>query len=199
MLLLLLIIIAYLIGSLSSAIIYCKLAGLPDPRSQGSGNPGATNVMRMAGKKAALLVLFGDALKGVIPVLVARLLGLPAHWWGWVLLAAFLGHLLPVFFGFRGGKGVATAFGGLLMLAWPLGLAVVATWIIVAAIFRYSSLAAIVATICIPIYGYWLAPHGNFLPLLIMAMLLIIRHQNNIGKLVAGEEDKIGSKKKNKK
>lgn len=185
---------AYLVGSISTAIIACKVMGLPDPRTQGSGNPGATNVLRMSGKKLAILVLLGDFIKGVIPVLLARWF-LPIDLLGWIALAAFLGHLFPVFFGFRGGKGVATGLGGVFVLSWPLGLALLGTWILVALIFRYSSLAAIIASAMMPVYGYWLLTPGNYWPILMMAALLIIRHHKNIVKLWKGEESKIGKKK----
>jgi len=185
-----LLIAAYLCGSISSAILACKLMGLPDPRTQGSGNPGATNVLRMAGKKLAIVVLVGDALKGAIPVLVAKLF-LPPQLLGWVALAAFLGHLFPVFFQFKGGKGVATAIGGILALAWPLGLALIATWLLFAFLFRYSSLAALIAAALVPVYAYWLAPPGNYLPLIVMSVLLIYRHHSNIRNLLAGTESKI--------
>lgn len=168
---------------------------LPDPRQMGSGNPGATNVLRFAGKGLAIYVLLGDILKGVIPVVLAKLAGVPAHWLGWVALAAFLGHLFPIFFNFKGGKGVATAFGGILALTWPLALLLIITWLLVAAIFRYSSLAAVIACLMTPIYGFWLIGTGNYLPLLIICTLLLMRHFENIQRLLAGMESKIGTKK----
>ena len=143
---LVLVVAAYLMGSLSSAIIVCRLMGFPDPRTQGSGNPGATNVLRYGGKRAAVIVLLGDALKGLIPVAIAQTLAISDTGLAAVAIAAFLGHLYPVFFGFEGGKGVATAFGVLLGLSWIIGLAVLATWLLMAFVFRYSSLAALVAT-----------------------------------------------------
>lgn len=189
------IIFAYLLGSLSSAIIVCKLMGLPDPRSQGSGNPGATNVLRFGGKKLAIIVLSGDILKGILPVLLAKLAGISTMALGWVALAAFIGHLYPIFFGFRGGKGVATAFGALLILCWPLALSVLATWLIVAVLFRYSSLAALIATTATPILAWWLIPVGEYIPVLLMSLFLIARHYDNIRRLLAGKEVKIGAKK----
>lgn len=195
MLLLFMLLFGYLLGSVSSAIVACKIMGLPDPRSQGSGNPGATNVLRMAGKKLAIIVLLGDILKGVIPPLLALLVGLSPHLLGWVVLATFLGHLYPIYFGFHGGKGVATAIGGVFVLSWPLGLLLIVTWALVAIIFRYSSLAAIIAAALAPFYAYWLLIPGNYLPLLIMCILLIYRHRKNIQNLLAGTEDKIGVKK----
>jgi len=134
---------AYLMGSIASAVVVARLMGLPDPRTQGSGNPGATNVLRLGGKKAAALTLLGDVLKGVIPVLAARLAGLPETGVALVALAAFLGHLYPVFFGFKGGKGVATAFGVLVAGAPLLGLAILVTWLAVAFASRISSLSAL--------------------------------------------------------
>src|SRR5689334_17854922 len=135
-------IIAYLIGSISTAIVTCKIMRLPDPRDQGSGNPGATNVLRFGGKKAAIITLMGDMLKGVIPVLAAKWFGFNTVGLSLVAFAAFLGHLYPIFFRFQGGKGVATAFGCFIALSWPLGLLLAATWLIIAILFRYSSLAA---------------------------------------------------------
>lgn len=184
-------VIAYLLGSVSSAILVCKIMGLPDPRSQGSGNPGATNVLRIAGKKLAIFVLIGDVLKGVLAVLLAKMVGVPINLLGWIALAVFLGHLFPIFFGFKGGKGVATAIGGIFVISWPLGLALIATWILMLLVFRYSSLAAIIAALLAPVYGYWLLPAGNYLPITLIALLLIIRHHQNIRNLWLGEEDKI--------
>ena len=186
-----LIIAGYLMGSLSSAIIVCKLMHLPDPRNEGSGNPGTTNVLRIGGKKAALITLIGDVLKGFIPVCIASLLPLPAMVVGLVVLAAFLGHLYPIFFRFQGGKGVATAFGGLLALSWPLGLCALATWIIMAVIFRYSSLAAITAAVVAPVYA-WVLGGEQWIPAMIMmALLLLWRHRDNIERLANTTEKKI--------
>ena len=137
-----LIALAYLLGSVSTAIIVCKLMGLPDPRTEGSGNPGATNVLRVGGKKAAAITLFGDTLKGLLPVLIARAFTSDPLILGLVGLAAFLGHLYPVFFGFKGGKGVATMLGVLFGYSWWVGLATAATWLIVAKVFKVSSLSA---------------------------------------------------------
>src|SRR3569833_2803763 len=152
---LLLTVAAYLVGSLSAAIIVCKLLGLPDPRTQGSRNPGATNVLRFGGKKAAAIVLVGDSVKGLLPVLVAQWLRVDDNVLAAVGLAAVLGHLYPLFFGFHGGKGVATAFGVLLGIAWPVALAAVATWLLVAKIFRIASLAALIAALLAPLF-LWL-------------------------------------------
>jgi glycerol-3-phosphate acyltransferase PlsY len=187
--------IAYLMGSLSTAIIVSKLTGLPDPRESGSKNPGATNVLRLGGKKAAAVTLLGDAAKGLIPVLIARYLDAPADIIAAVGLGAFLGHLYPVFFGFKGGKGVATALGVLTGFSGWLGLAVLATWLGMAYLFRYSSLAALTAASLAPVY-VWLLLHSPVLAgaSLAMALLLISRHRGNIERLLKGEESKIGSK-----
>ncbi len=192
----LLIVVAYLFGSFSTAIIACKLLRLPDPRSQGSGNPGATNVLRFGGKKAAAIVLIGDILKGVIPVLLAKLLGAADLTLTLVALGAFLGHLYPVFFGFQGGKGVATAFGALLGLHWILALCTLGTWLAVAAIFRLSSLAALTAAMLTPIYAWWLTGNQYFTILaLLLSTLLLWRHRSNLRNLLAGTEPRIGKKK----
>ncbi len=184
---------AYLFGSLSAAIIICKLLGLPDPRTQGSRNPGATNVLRIAGKKMAALVLLGDMLKGLIPLLIARAFDVEDHILAAVGLAAFLGHLYPAFFGFHGGKGVATSLGVLLGLAWPLGVAALATWLFMAKVFRISSLSAVVAAVMAPIYTWLLL---DSMPLLVMvcviSTMLLWRHRGNIQRLVNGAEAKIG-------
>ena len=193
---LLLIAAGYLMGSLSSAIVICRLLGLPDPRSQGSGNPGATNVLRVGGKKAAAATLAGDMLKGLIPVLVARALQADIAVQSGVAVAAFLGHLYPVFFGFRGGKGVATALGVLLGLHWPVGLMTIATWLVVAGLFRISSLAALVAILVTPLYIWWLIPEPALLAaMLFMGALLFWRHRSNIANLIDGTEGRIGSRR----
>ncbi len=181
---------AYLFGSLSTAIIVCKVMGLPDPRSQGSGNPGATNVLRVAGKKAAAITLAGDSLKGLIPVLLGRWLTTPDMTLALIGLAAFLGHLYPVFFGFRGGKGVATLFGVLFGLHWEVGAATVGTWLFVAKILRISSLSALVASLLAPLYVWLILPSREFLIItLIMTALLYWRHRSNIRRLLSGEEE----------
>ncbi len=198
---LVLVVVAYLTGSLASAVIVCRILGLPDPRTGGSGNPGATNVLRLGGRKAAAITLAGDVAKGLLPVLAARALALPLPVQALVGLAAFLGHLYPVFFGFKGGKGVATALGALLGLSWALGGAVLATWLAVAALTRYSSLSALVAALLAPLWGWLLlpAPDGEArgaatAVLAVMSVLLWWRHRANIGRLVRGEEDRIGHK-----
>jgi len=190
---------AYLIGSLSFAVIVSRVMGLNDPRTYGSGNPGATNVLRSGNKKAAILTLVFDALKGFVPVLLVRLYG-PR--WGLgdgavalVGLAAFLGHLWPVFFRFQGGKGVATAAGVLLGIEPWLGAATLATWLIIAFFFRYSSLAAIVAAVFAPFYQLLIWGGGPVaVSVTIMGLLLIWRHSANIQKLLKGTESKIGQK-----
>ena len=189
------ILIAYLFGSLSSAIIICKLLRLPDPRTEGSGNPGTTNVLRIGGKKAAFFTLLGDMLKGVIPVLLAKWYGIDVLGLALVTLAAFIGHLYPIFFRFQGGKGVATFFGCLLALAWPVGLSVVATWLIIAFIFRYSSLAALIAAALAPFYTWFFTNPTFALVTCVISILLIYRHQGNIRKLLTGKESKIVQKK----
>lgn len=188
------VILGYLAGSISTAVIVCRLLNLPDPRHTGSGNPGATNVLRFGGKKAAILTLGGDFLKGVLPVLAARLVGVDE--WGLALtaLAAFLGHLYPVFFGFVGGKGVATAFGAILALAWPVALVALGTWLFIALVLHVSSLAALSAAILTPLaaWGFGLALPYNAV-IVVMVALLVWRHRSNIRNLLAGTEDKIGT------
>jgi glycerol-3-phosphate acyltransferase PlsY len=202
---LLLIPIAYLIGSISFAVVVSKCMRLPDPHTYGSGNPGATNVLRTGNKLAAVLTLIGDALKGYIAVMLARVLlgdeSLTSTMGSWVLsgvvIAVFLGHLFPIFHGFKGGKGVATACGILFGINWILGAATLSTWIIVAMFMRYSSLAALAAAVFGPIYFVFLfgfQPMG--LALLVVCSLLIWRHRSNIQNLMNGTESRIGSKKK---
>jgi len=186
--------LAYLCGSLSSAILICRWLNYPDPRSQGSNNPGTTNVLRIAGKKAAIFTLLGDALKGFLPVLIAKLFGFTDIELALIACAAFLGHLYPIFFQFKGGKGVATAFGACTALAWPIGIILLSCWLIIATITRYSSLAAIITATITPIaVGYFLTPNSGFI-IAAMSLLLIYRHKNNINKLLKGEENKIGKK-----
>jgi len=184
---------AYLIGSLSSAVILCKVAGLPDPRTQGSGNPGATNVLRMGSKKLAGLVLLIDVLKGVIPVLIGRFIGFDIDILTLIAFFAFLGHLYPVFFQFKGGKGVATALGAFLALSPLLAGAALLTWILIFVISRISSLSAIAAAALAPVYGLWLI-NSAFARgvILLIALLLLWRHRSNIQRLLAGEEKKSG-------
>lgn len=184
---------AYLMGSLSSAIIICRLLGLPDPRSEGSGNPGATNVLRIGGKKAAAATLIGDMLKGLVPVLIAKAMGADLAIQAAVATAAFLGHLYPIFFGFRGGKGVATALGVLLGIYWPVGLLTIATWLLIAKIFKISSLAALLAILVTPLYILLLIPDASLLiAMLVIGTLLFWRHRSNIRKIFDGSESRIG-------
>ncbi|MDD1650710.1 MAG: glycerol-3-phosphate 1-O-acyltransferase PlsY [Methylococcaceae bacterium] len=185
--------LAYLLGSLSTAVIVSRAAGLPDPREQGSKNPGATNVLRLGGKKAAAITLVGDALKGLLPVLIAKYLAVEPELLASVGLAAFMGHLYPLFFGFKGGKGVATALGVLSGFSGWVGLAVLGTWIAMAGLFRISSLAALTAAMLAPVY-VWLLLYSPVLTgaALTMALLLISRHRANIERLLKGEESRIG-------
>ena len=190
---------AYLIGSLSFAVIVSRLMGLNDPRTYGSGNPGATNVLRSGNRKAAVLTLLLDALKGYLPVmLVAQFgprYGLREGTLAMVALAAFIGHLWPVFFHFKGGKGVATAAGVLFGLNPWLGAATLATWVIIAFFFRYSSLAAIVAAVFAPFYQLLIWGGGEVAgAVVLMGALLVFRHKANIRKLLAGTESKLGQK-----
>lgn len=196
---------AYLLGSLSFAVIVSRVMGLNDPRTYGSKNPGATNVLRSGSKKAAVVTLLLDGAKGWLPVALVHWFGKP---WGLesgtmalVGLAAFLGHLYPVFFRFEGGKGVATAAGVLLGLHWALGLATLGTWILIAFFFRYSSLAALVAAVFAPLYYIfgdglaWYLDGAVLFAISLMSLLLIYRHAENIGRLARGTESRLGRKK----
>ena len=187
---------AYLIGSVSAAIIVCRLMKLPDPRSAGSGNPGATNVLRVGGKTAAAITLAGDALKGFIPVFVASILGVTPLILGLTALAAVLGHLFPVFFQFKGGKGVATSFGAIFGIAWLAGLLTLTTWLAVSLIFRMSSVAALVSLLLMPLY-IWITTKS--IPVVIcgavLTVLVYIRHKTNIVRIIKGEEPRITGKK----
>lgn len=188
-------VLAYLLGSMSSAIIICRIAGLPDPRSTGSGNPGATNVLRYGGKRIAALVLLGDMLKGLLPVLVAKWLDLEPLTVAVVGLLAFAGHLYPAFFDFRGGKGVATALGVILGIAWPVGVALAGIWLAIALSARISSLAAVGAALAAPIVTWWLAPMAEFVgAVTVLSLMLLWRHRSNIRNLMHGEEPRIGQK-----
>ncbi len=191
---------AYLLGSISFAIITSKLFGLADPRTYGSGNPGATNVLRSGKKAAAALTLFGDAAKGWLAVWLAIRFSLPGEQYlmlpAAVAIAVFVGHLFPVFLRFKGGKGVATALGVLLALNVWLGMGGLATWLIMAFMFRYSSLAALAAAVATPAYAYLLGlPREWVLASGIMSLLLIWRHKGNIRNLLAGQETRIGANK----
>jgi glycerol-3-phosphate acyltransferase PlsY len=190
------IIAAYLLGSVPFAMISSKLFGLADPRTYGSGNPGATNVLRSGNKKAALLTLIGDALKGWVAVFVAQRMGLSDNVIGLVALAVFLGHLYPIFLKFKGGKGVATAAGVMFALDPVLGLAVLGTWLAVAYISRYSSLAAVLAAAVAPLFAALMHGASNLVVIIgVIGMALIGKHWQNIQRLLAGQESKIGGKK----
>jgi glycerol-3-phosphate acyltransferase PlsY len=190
--------VSYACGSLSFAVLVSRVMGLQDPRTYGSGNPGATNVLRSGSKKAAILTLLLDALKGFVPVLLVRWFYPHSEWSAWAVaavgLAAFVGHLWPVFFGFKGGKGVATAAGVIFGFDWALGLIVMLCWIAVAWAFRYSSLAALVSAIFAPLayylgqYELWMPHMPIRLALIVMAALLVYRHRENIQRLRAGTE-----------
>ncbi|MBL8339660.1 MAG: glycerol-3-phosphate 1-O-acyltransferase PlsY [Rhodoferax sp.] len=196
---------AYLLGSLSFAVIVSSLMGLSDPRTYGSKNPGATNVLRSGSKPAAVVTLLLDAAKGWLPVaLVAwygRAWGLAEGTMAMAGLAAFVGHLFPVFFRFQGGKGVATALGVLFGIHWGLGLATAASWLIIAWFFRYSSLASLVAALFAPLYYVfgdgvaWSMDRGILVAIVVMALLLVWRHAQNINRLVKGTESRLGAKK----
>ena len=186
---------AYLLGSVSSAIIIARLMGLKDPREIGSKNPGATNILRYGGKTAAVLTLVGDALKGAVPVLIVQALTHDVVILALTGLGAFLGHLFPVYFSFRGGKGVATTLGVWLALNPWAGLAMVATWAAIAFVFRYSSLAALTVSVVAPFYVAWFSPGWPYLlAMIVMSATLIFRHRANIRSLLAGTETRIGIK-----
>ncbi|KTD73970.1 glycerol-3-phosphate 1-O-acyltransferase PlsY [Legionella tucsonensis] len=187
-----LVVLAYLMGSICSAVIVCKACSLPDPRTEGSKNPGATNVLRIAGKQYAAMVMIADLLKGTIPVLIAKILGAGPATVGFTALAAVIGHMYPVFFDFKGGKGVATAIGALLGFHFIVGILVVATWSIVAKFSRYASLASITAIGFAPFYSLLLIQHLDiFLPIFIMALLIVYKHNENIVRLIDKKEPKI--------
>ncbi len=186
----------YLAGSIPFALLVSRAMGLPDPRSYGSGNIGATNVLRSGSRVAALLTLTGDAAKGWAAVLAARALGQPEEMLAVVGLAAFLGHVFPVWLGFRGGKGVATAAGVLIAFDWRVGVAAVAVWLVVVVASRYSSLGAIAAALCAPAATWYFLGAGPVLPAVIaMAAVLVARHRANIRKLFRGEESRIGQER----
>lgn len=186
------VVVAYLLGSFSSAVIVCKVMGYDDPRTLGSGNPGATNVLRHGGKKAAIITLILDMLKGVVAVLLAKILTDSSLFVALSGLAAFLGHLYPVFFNFKGGKGVATALGVLLALHWMVGIGALLTWLAMAFSFRYSSLAALITAATTPLYMFWFAGVLDYVVVnVVMTALIFWRHQSNIQNLLNGTEGKI--------
>lgn len=188
---------SYLIGSICSAIIISRLFGLPDPCTEGSKNPGATNVLRLAGKKYAIIVLLGDMLKGLLPVIIAKLLGASVGALGYISLAAVLGHMFPIFFGFKGGKGVATALGAIVGINLFLGFLTIMCWLLIARITRYSSVASMISVSITPFVSlYFLHSIQAFVPLVLMASFIVFQHQRNINRLFDGTEPKIdlGSK-----
>ncbi|ADT88103.1 glycerol-3-phosphate 1-O-acyltransferase PlsY [Vibrio furnissii] len=191
---LIMIISAYLLGSISSAVLICRVMGLPDPRAVGSHNPGATNVLRIGGKKTAIAVLLCDMLKGTIPVWSAYFLGIDSLLLGIIAIAACLGHMYPLFFHFKGGKGVATALGAIAPIGLDLTLMIMLTWLVVAVIFRYSSLAALVTVLLAPFYTWMVKPQYT-LPVAMLCCLIVLRHHQNIKRLFAGTEPKVGEKK----
>lgn len=185
--------LSYLLGSVSSAILLCRLAGLPDPRTSGSNNPGATNVLRIGGRWVALAVLLCDMLKGTLPVWFGYYLGLTQFELGMVALGACLGHIFPIFFKFKGGKGVATAFGAIAPIAWGVLFSMLGTWLMVFLISGYSSLSAVITALLVPLYVWWFKPEFTF-PVALVCCLLIYRHHENIQRLWRGQEDKMWSK-----
>ncbi|TPH17707.1 glycerol-3-phosphate 1-O-acyltransferase PlsY [Litorilituus lipolyticus] len=187
------IVVAYLIGSISSAILICKFLRLPDPRTTGSKNPGATNVLRISNKLTAATVLFLDVLKGTIPVWGAYFLKVEPIYLGVIGVAACLGHMYPIFFGFKGGKAVATALGTLLPIGFTLGALLIVTWISVVKWSKYSSLGAIVTVAVAPVYVYFLKPLYVY-PTIMLSVLIILRHRANIVRLIKGTESKISHK-----
>ncbi|MDB2589493.1 glycerol-3-phosphate 1-O-acyltransferase PlsY [Candidatus Thioglobus sp.] len=190
----LLIIFAYLIASISMAIIICKILDLPDPRTQGSNNPGATNVLRIGGKKAAAATLIGDGLKGFIPVALGQYLGIGDQELALIALSAFLGHVYPIFFGFKGGKGVATFIGSLLALNYFAGLAFIVTWLFVAKVLKISSLSALIATFLTPLFFYLITKElGATYILILICIWIFYTHRSNIKRMLSGEEGSIKS------
>ncbi|MFC1664481.1 glycerol-3-phosphate 1-O-acyltransferase PlsY [Pseudomonadota bacterium] len=185
----------YLLGSISSAILVARIMRLPDPRDAGSGNPGATNILRIGSKSAAAITLLGDLFKGVVAIVVTKAISDDPLILALVAVAVFLGHLYPVFFSFKGGKGVATALGVYLALAPCLGLTIVVTWVLVAIVTKYSSLAALVAAVLSPLYVWYWLDHSVFVYIsILIAALLIWRHRQNISRLIDGSEPRIGNR-----
>ena len=192
---LLMVCVAYLIGSVSSAVLISRLFRLPDPRKNGSGNPGATNVLRIGGRFPAVLVLLSDILKGTIPVYSAYFMGIPLVALGLIAIAACLGHIYPLYFQFNGGKGVATAFGAMLPIGPSLAGLLIASWAVVVFIWGYSSLGALVSVMLAPVFTWFIKPQYT-LPVAMLSILIIFRHRDNIKRLWAGEESKVWDKGK---
>jgi glycerol-3-phosphate acyltransferase PlsY len=186
---------AYLCGSVSSAVIVCKLFRLPDPRQHGSGNPGATNVLRLGGTLPAVLVLLFDVLKGTIPVWGSYFLGIEAFYLGMIAICACIGHIYPLFFGFQGGKAVATAFGTMMPIGLDLAGLLIATWIILVGATGYSSFAAVITVSLAPIFTWFIKPLYT-IPVLMLSILIVIRHRENIVRLWQGKESKVWDKTK---
>ncbi|MED7788272.1 glycerol-3-phosphate 1-O-acyltransferase PlsY [Francisella sp. 19X1-34] len=191
-------IFAYLLGSINSAIIVCYTFRLPSPRSVGSGNPGTTNVLRIGGKVPAVITLVFDILKGLIPVVIAKILTGNDFITACTALYAILGHVFPIFFGFKGGKGVATLIGTLFGFSWILGFIFVITWLCVAVITRYSSLSALLATVIASLSVIFTSDFQTAAPFLIIAIIILVKHKGNIQRLISGQESKIGDKAKAK-
>lgn len=190
------VVLGYLMGSISSAVLVCKMSGLPDPRTEGSKNPGATNVLRLAGKQYAALVMAGDVLKGTLPVVLAQWFGADPTVLAFTGLAAVTGHIYPVFFEFKGGKGVATALGALFGMYFMLGVVVAAIWLVVAKLWKYSSLASLCSMLAAPVVALGMTGNLNiFPPILAMTILIFYKHSNNINRLLDGTEPKIKLKK----
>ncbi|CAA2931028.1 glycerol-3-phosphate 1-O-acyltransferase PlsY [Arsenophonus endosymbiont of Bemisia tabaci] len=191
------IIFAYLSGSISSAVLICRLISLPDPRRHGSENPGATNVLRIGGKAAALAVLIFDILKGMVPVWLAYYLNIPPFYLAIIAMSACFGHIYPIFFGFKGGKGVATAFGSIVAIGWGLSGIVAGTWLLTVLLSGYSSLGAIVTALLAPFYVWWFKPEFTF-PVAMLSCFILFRHHDNIQRLWRGQESRIWQKMKKK-
>ena len=192
-LVLMIIIGAYLLGSISSAVLICRLYGLPDPRENGSGNPGATNVLRLGGRGAAASVLVCDILKGMLPVWLSYFIGVNPFMLGFIGIAACLGHIYPIFFHFRGGKGVATALGALAPIGWDLSGLLISTWLLTVLITGYSSLGSMVTALAAPLFTWWVKPEYT-MPVAMLSCLIVFRHHDNVRRLLEGEESKIWNK-----
>lgn len=188
-------ILGYLIGSVSAAILVCRVMGLPDPRNEGSGNPGATNVLRVGGKVPAAITLLGDAAKGLLPVALANAFGAPPLWIGITAIASVLGHLYPLYFQFKGGKGVATTIGAVFGISWIAGLLFIGGWLALSLAFRISSLAALGTLLIMPMFVWITSRSWEIVTCAaIISLLVFWRHRSNIQRLLRGEEPKIGQK-----